>query len=221
MPEYKVSVKWTDQTHHCIVLCTEENLYDFKAKVFSLTNVLPDRQKLIYSGQILDDKMWKDMEFKDGMTFRMIGSTGDLPKFPISTTSVVLPRTKMGKIVKWKSGLINQSGGGIKNLGNTCYFNSAIQLLRAARGFVREITAPGFIPPPPPPQQEESKDASIPLITGISSLIRLAERGMDTTMRVSYTFPVFLQRFPQFGGHSPGGPYKQQDARTWTHISSF
>ncbi|KAI1067858.1 hypothetical protein LB507_010451 [Fusarium sp. FIESC RH6] len=189
---------------------------DFKLQMFSLTNVEPERQKiLIKGGQLKDDADMSKLGLKPGQVIMMMGTPsaggGDLvrPKEAIKFVEDMTEAEQAQQVGATPAGLIN--------LGNTCYLNSTLQTLR-------------LIP--------ELQDALVKYSpsSGSSSGFAMTGPNMDLASQLSnlykkmgetqYSFPPmnFLSAlravFPQFAEKSKTGQgYAQQDAEeAWSQI---
>lgn len=60
-----VKVKWGKETYPDIELNTEEPPMLFKAQLFALTGVQPERQKVMLKGVTLKDSDWNNFKLKD------------------------------------------------------------------------------------------------------------------------------------------------------------
>uniref|UniRef100_A0A8C4GJF6 Ubiquitin carboxyl-terminal hydrolase 14 n=1 Tax=Dicentrarchus labrax TaxID=13489 RepID=A0A8C4GJF6_DICLA len=77
-----VNVKWGKEKFDAVELNTEEPPMVFKAQLFALTGVQPDRQKVMVKGGTLKDDEWGNIKLKNGMTLLMMGSADALPEEP-------------------------------------------------------------------------------------------------------------------------------------------
>lgn len=98
----------------------------FKQAIYEKTGVPLDRQKVMIKGGMLkDDSDLTKINARAGQTFMVIGTAGELPKAPTGPVTFLEDMTdaQLAQATKTKVGLTN--------LGNTCYLNSTLQVLRA------------------------------------------------------------------------------------------
>ncbi|KAK6179374.1 hypothetical protein SNE40_011754 [Patella caerulea] len=207
MPTFKVNVKWGKEKFPGVECNTDEPPEVFKAQLFALSGVQPDRQKVMMKGTVLKDDDWGNMKLKDGSTLLMMGTADELPKEPAEKTVFMedMSEQQLATALDMPSGLTN--------LGNTCYMNATVQCLRsipelnqALNRYTGGLTVGGAIAP--------------------SDSITAALRDLYQTMdRSGAAIPpiIFLQilhmAFPRFAEKSDEGGYQQQDANEcWTEI---
>ena len=73
MPTLNVKVKWGKQVFDSVDVDTDQPPIVFKSQLFALTNVPPDRQKVMMKGGILKDDDWGNVVVKKNMTIMMMG----------------------------------------------------------------------------------------------------------------------------------------------------
>uniref|UniRef100_A0A3Q1ISD3 Ubiquitin carboxyl-terminal hydrolase n=1 Tax=Anabas testudineus TaxID=64144 RepID=A0A3Q1ISD3_ANATE len=200
MPVFTVNVKWGKEKFDAVELNTEEPPMVFKAQLFALTGVQPDRQKVMVKGGTLKDDEWGNIKLKNGMTLLMMGSADALPEEPAVRPMFVEDMTEeqLASAMELPCGLTN--------LGNTCYMNATVQCLRSVpelRSALRRYS--GAL---------RSSGANAP-----SQYITAALRDLYETMdKTSSSLPpiILLQflhmAFPQFAEKGDQGQYLQQDA---------
>uniref|UniRef100_A0A4W5Q8K9 Ubiquitin carboxyl-terminal hydrolase n=1 Tax=Hucho hucho TaxID=62062 RepID=A0A4W5Q8K9_9TELE len=183
-----------------IELNTEESPMVFKAQLFALSGVQPERQKVMVKGGTLKDDDWGNIKLKNGMTLLMMGSAEALPEEPAVRPMFVEDMTEdqLASAMEMPCGLTN--------LGNTCYMNATVQCLRSVpelKGALGRYA--GAL---------RSSGASAP-----SQYITAALRDLYKTMdKTSSSIPpiILLQflhmAFPQFAEKGDQGQYLQQDA---------
>uniref|UniRef100_A0A8R1IDS3 Ubiquitin carboxyl-terminal hydrolase 14 n=1 Tax=Caenorhabditis japonica TaxID=281687 RepID=A0A8R1IDS3_CAEJA len=68
-----VNVKWGKEKY-VVEVETSVPPEVFKTQLFTLTQVLPERQKVMVMGRILGDDSWEGITIKENMTIMMMGS---------------------------------------------------------------------------------------------------------------------------------------------------
>jgi len=203
MVQYELTVKWGKEKFPKVELDTSEPPDVFRAQLFALTNVPPDRQKIMMKGSTLKDT-WSGFEskLKNGVTILLMGSADPLPEAPKEEIRFLEDMTEgeQNKALQMPPGLIN--------LGNTCYLNSVIQCLRTMPELREAI-------------KNMDHNNAEPLLLGLSALWRqMDESGEAATPLIFLQF--IHQQFPQFAERDDKGKLKQQDANeAWLGIVRY
>ncbi|MBW0471402.1 hypothetical protein O181_011117 [Austropuccinia psidii MF-1] len=122
---FAVFVKHAGKQHQ-LQLDLNQSPSQFKQSIYQLTGVEPGKQKiLVKGGQLKDDSDWSKLSIKPGHQFMLIGTAGELPPPPQQQTVFVedLTDTQLAEADPYPAGL--------ENIGNTCYLNSTVQVLKA------------------------------------------------------------------------------------------
>ncbi|KAH3733814.1 hypothetical protein DPMN_040249, partial [Dreissena polymorpha] len=207
MPMFKVSVKWGKEKFSDIECNTDEPPEVFKAQLFALSGVQPDRQKVMMKGAVLKDDGWGGMKLKDGAMLLMMGTADDLPQAPPKKTLFMEDMSEQ----QLASAL--EVPAGLTNLGNTCYMNATIQCLRSVpelkeslKKYTGSLTAGGAIVP------------ADSITAGLRDLVIAMEKSGQSIPPIVF-LQVFHMAYPQFAEKSEHGGYQQQDANEcWVEI---
>ncbi|XP_061452725.1 ubiquitin carboxyl-terminal hydrolase 14 [Rhineura floridana] len=200
MPLFTVNVKWGKEKFDGVELNTDEPPMVFKAQLFALTGVQPDRQKVMVKGGTLKDDDWGNIKIKNGMTLLMMGSADALPEEPVARPVFVEDMTEeqLASAMELPCGLTN--------LGNTCYMNATVQCIRSVPELKEALKRyAGAL-------RSSGEMASAQYIT---AALRDLFESMDKTS--SSIPPIILLQFlhmafPQFAEKGDQGQYLQQDA---------
>ncbi|EWY89322.1 ubiquitin thiolesterase [Fusarium oxysporum NRRL 32931] len=188
---------------------------DFKLQMFSLTNVEPERQKiLIKGGQLKDDADMSKLGLKNGQVIMMMGTPsagGDALVRPKEAIKFVEDMTEAEQAQQ-----VGATPAGLINLGNTCYLNSTLQTLRlipelqeALNTYQPDDNASSFM----------MTGTNMDLASQLSNLYKKMGETQDSFPPMNFLNALRVV-FPQFAEKSKTGQgFAQQDAEeAWSQI---
>mmetsp|Transcript_2080 Transcript_2080/g.4791 ORF Transcript_2080/g.4791 Transcript_2080/m.4791 type:complete len:467 (+) Transcript_2080:3878-5278(+) len=204
-----VRVKWGKQLLEAVPVDLAQSVFDLKVQLFSLTNVLPEKQKLLNKGKVMQDPApLAASGITDGALLMLMGTAEAFVEPPVPTQfQEDITNEEMAKIYREKEGLALPSG--LQNLGNTCYLNSTVQCLRRVPELRTSLVTY---------QTTNPNDLADRFTGEFGKVIYKLETTAGAVTPLGFVFAV-RNCFPQFNQTDDSGSYRQQDAdECWTSI---
>jgi ubiquitin carboxyl-terminal hydrolase 14 len=206
-PPSTISVKWNKQLFSNVPLGNTSD--ELKTHLQQLTGVPPDRQTLmlkqVWKGALGNGINFNQLPWTTTTTEQLIITMMGTP-----TSNIPVPPTSIQNTVFVEDLTPAQSSAagaslpsGLENLGNTCYLNSTLQLLRAAPEFSNAIVNMK------PPSQSAGEDVMI--AKELKSLWSQLQRSHKAISPLTFVAAV-RSVFPRFNEQGPRGGFIQQDA---------
>ena len=201
-----VNVKWTNGkcVFNDLCLSFDESPLVFKAQLFALTNVPPERQKILLKGKLIaDSDAWSDTAknlIKDKSVLMLMGSADEILKAPEEKVKFLEDMTDNERAQAYDAPL------GLNNLGNTCYLNATVQCLKAIPELeeaLRDYT-----------QNPSTTSMGLPdIVQQLALLTNDMNLSDELKLPALYLFVSSVHRWqPRFSEKDDHGGFMQQDA---------
>jgi len=212
----KVVVKWGKQSYD-VEIDQTETAETFMTQLYTLTDVPVERMKIlgIPGGmlKVTDDMSTKKL--KDGLKLSLIGTAeGKESKAPEGQKIIfVEDMTAEQRAIAMNETVKGPLPVGIQNLGNTCYMNSVLQMLRTVPELGDAVRA--YTPP------AGTNPADVNLCRQYGALLEGMKRSTESFQPLGFMMSLHAKN-PSFG-ERPGGKLQQQDAEECMRciLSSF
>lgn len=208
----KVNVKWGKEVFKDVEIEAGETMDTFQLKLFSLSNVPPERQKILVKGKVVKDD-GELAKVADKSQVFLLGSA-DEGAYKEPTVKVIF-QEDLTQEQKQQMKVAGESVG-LKNLGNTCYMNASLQCLRSVPELKDTLKKYANAPNNGSSSSSSSAYGGNPLAGDLAhnlgKLFTQQDRATDAVAPFTFTqtlrmaFPQFDEVSPETGGHS------QQDA---------
>ena len=201
MSTIKVNVKWGKQKFEGVELDTSAPVELFKAQLFALTQVPPERQKImgVKGGSLKDDADMSTLGIKAGQNLMLMGSADVLAAAPETPTVFAedLPKESV-------DAMLTDNPGGLTNLGNTCYLNSSLQCLKAIPELTTSLKA----------FEQGQPGGDDTMVVGMREIMEDLEKSNAAQEVRPFKFvSTFRTAFPLFAQRTDDGRgFVQQDA---------
>lgn len=207
MDKIKVTVKWNVKTFEDVDIVLSAPVSEFKQRLSDLTGVPASKQKLMSQRGILRDGMdLNKVGLKPGSKIILVGTAegGEL-KVPSEKTIFFEDLTSDERAKILQENKIAPLPVGLENLGNTCYLNSIIHMLRSIPSFLN-ILKNSDLP-------ENPGSTSIKFLRSFRQLMDKMDGSVEKVVPEDCV-SLFRRQFPQYSTVTGGqfSMYQQQDA---------
>jgi len=201
----KVNVKWGKQTFNDVEIDATANVDTLKLQLYSLSMVPPDRQKIlgIPGGPLKDDDDLSKRNIKEGTKVMLIGTAEEAElKEPSAAEKVKFEEDMTPAEIAQALQLQTKAPlpVGLENLGNTCYMNSCVQMLRRIPELETALE-----------KVSSGGDVDSQLAYEFRELMKAMRSTTEAVKPVRFLLAL-RAKVPSFAERGPQGQPQQQDA---------
>ena len=197
----KVNIKWNKKVFENVEVDTSAPVSAFKTVIFGLTNVPSERQKLMakgaWPGTLKDDANMSLFPIKINHQVMLMGTADAI--VPSSASVKIVFVEDMSEADKAASGEALPQG--FVNLGNTCYMNSVLSVLRYMPDVRKSLSTLRLNP----------TDSNVALSCQMRDTLNNLDKASEK-MPPFGLVQMLRNAFPQYAQQGPQGGYMQQDA---------
>lgn len=185
-----------------------EDINSFKARIYSLTRVQPDKQKLFFKGKMVKEGTLKSNGIQDKSSLMMMGKAeSDEPaladRLPSAPTRFEEDMSQEEKAKFIKEHFNEILPAGLENMGNTCYINSVVQVLHKVPELKKAV------------MEHKPKSLGAPgeqFVKGLAALFQKLDTSGES-FKPNTFIHSFFDKYPQFAELDDSKKsFKQQDA---------
>ncbi|GET91002.1 ubiquitin hydrolase, putative [Leishmania tarentolae] len=188
----QINVKWGKE-NLTMEVDLDSTVGLFKEALKAKTGVPPEKQKLmgLKPSMNKDDATLRAAGLVAGKTVMLIGSAESTTRVPMVQAAVVEANESGGHAVT------ATTSNGLKNIANTCYLNSALQMIRSIPE-IREVL--------------DSYRGDNALLRQLGALLQMLESTKEAVMPLQF-WTTLVQTNPTFGERDEHGGFMQQDSQ--------
>eukprot|EP01084_Bolivina_argentea_P093442 168054_1 len=205
----KVTIKYGKKKHKNIEVKPTDTFDDIQGIIFSLTQVTPDRQKIIIGGKKLENDDDVKKLIKNKILITVMGTNTN--KSVINSTNTTTVKFLDDMSIADKQKHLAELPPGLYNLGNTCYLNSCIQCIKSVDELKDNLKNK---------IHTTNTNDNNNMVNKLGQLMIKLDTNSDAVIPQEFV-QYFRGAFPRFASRNEHGIWEQQDAdEAYTEILS-
>ena len=207
---YRVTIKCGKKKHKNVEIKSIDTFDDIQGIIFSLTQITPERQKIIIVGKKLENDDDVKKLIKKGVLITVMGSNAKKKNIDNDNNDNKINVKFVENMTDAeKQNVFAELPPGLYNLGNTCYLNSCIQCIKSVnelKDYLKKYSLNNL--------------QTTSMATKLGKLMTKLDSQSDAVMPQEFV-QYFRRTFPRFASRNEHGIWEQQDAdEAYTEILS-